>query len=155
MFRFLKVYHIYICVCVCVCVCWEMQGERVVLTVFSAIFPSNNALVPLAPNSVFLKLTWGNPSTVSFSLDISRLSYIVDEFFIAEPPFWRHWGENQFLCLFQVLVAIGILWFVALSSIFKVHHSKFYFHCRMTFFGPPSYTDTLWWCITLNLDNTR
>lgn len=45
---------------VCVCV----QGERVVLTVFSVIFPSNNVLVPLAPNSVFLKLTWGNPSTV-------------------------------------------------------------------------------------------
>ena len=54
---------------------------------------------------------------------ISRLSCIVDKFFIAEPPFWKHWGENQFLCLFQVLVAVGILWFVALSSVFKVHTS--------------------------------
>lgn len=39
----------------CVCVCVGKCRERAVLTVFSAIFPPNNVLVPLAPNSVFLQ----------------------------------------------------------------------------------------------------
>ena len=114
------------CVCVCVCVCWEMQGERVVLTVFSAIFPSNNALVPLAPNSVFLKLTWGNPSTVSFSLvQIYRLCKHGLTFLIALSNLFSN---------FQKFSKVSCL-YIVLCTIFSAHRNFVYLF-DLGFFSP-------------------
>ena len=97
-----------VCVCVCVCVCWEMQVERVVLTVFSAIFPSNNVLVPLAPNSVFLKLTWGNPPTISFLLvQIYWLCKHGLTFLIALSNLFSNFQRfSKVSCLYMVLCTI-------------------------------------------------
>jgi len=79
-----------------------------VLTVFSAIFPSNNVLVPLAPNSVFLKLTWGNPSTVSFLLvQIYWLCKHGLTFLIALPNLFSNFQRfSKVSCLYMVLCTI-------------------------------------------------